>query len=254
MKIGYKGFDKDLKCKKDQFVIGETYTKPDNPNPRLCTSDGFHYCNKLSDVSEYYSFHNDNNRFCEVEILGSFTDDYNKSTTTSLKVLREIPKEKIQDLLLIENMNLDKVRKIQEKYPIVHIGGSIGLFLHGIRLERWKNAQTDIDLISPYFILFESSDDADVEYIDGDKSGNDFDENFIFDGVKVDLRIDPKQRYEFIEFGGFKYKVSKFETIMEAKTKYAANRQVKHKEDIREMCNVTSHKTKETNDDFTIEF
>ena len=52
MKIGYKGLNKDMMPSlghdnKIQYVVGETYTKPEKDNPRLCSSDGYHYCNEL---------------------------------------------------------------------------------------------------------------------------------------------------------------------------------------------------------------
>jgi hypothetical protein len=244
MKIGYKGFDKDLKCKGHQFVVGETYSKPEKDNPRTCSSDGFHYCNKLEDVFQFYSRSN-NNRFCEIEVLGKFTDDREKSVTTSLKVLREIPEAEIFEKLYEENMKLEDVRKLQTQYPLIHVGGSIGLFLHGIRLKRWKDGGVDIDIVAPFFTLFEDFGDNSIEYIDGKKSSNDFDENFILNETKVDCRIDPKQKYEIIEYKGFRYKVSTFETIMAAKMKYAVNGQDKHKNDIREMCKVNEPKMKE---------
>lgn len=237
----YKGFDRNLKCKDQQFVVGETVSKPDKDNPRLCSTDGFHYCDKLENVYEHYS-RSGGNRFCEIEVLGKFTEDGTKGITTSLKVLREIPRSEILKKQIEENMKLEDVKKLQTQYPLIHVGGSIGLYLHGVRLERWEDCAVDIDIIAPYFVLFDSFGDENVEYMDCKKSGNDFDEVFIFNSTKVDCRIDPKQRYEIIEYNGFKYKVSKFETILAAKVKYAANGQDKHKEDIREMCGVGKNK------------
>jgi hypothetical protein len=245
MKIGYKGFDKDLKCKyngnEQQFAIGEVTSKPDVPNPKVCTNQGFHYCNNLKDVFSYVN-NRDRNRFCEVEILGSFTDGsgYNKdkSITTSLKPIREISQKEIITRLAEGNLNLGLVKQLQEKYPTLHVGGSIGLFLHGVRLRRWQDTPADIDFVAPYFFLPENFEGVEIEYFDCKKSGNDFDETFIANGIKVDYRIDPKQRYELIEYRGFKYKVSLFQTILTAKMKYANLGQDKHKDDISEMCGV----------------
>ena len=236
MKIGYKGFDKDLKCKGYQFIVGEVATKAEKEKPRMCSEDGFHYCNKLSDVFEYYN-RTSKHRFCEVEVLGNFTDDGNKSITTSLRVLKEIPQSEIFESLYEENMKLDLVKKLQTQYPLVHVGGSIGLYLHGIRLNRFKDVPADIDIIAPYFVLFDDFGDCQVDYIDGKASSNDFDQTFILDSVKVDCRIDPKQAYEVIEYKGFKYKVSKFEVILAAKVRYSEKNK-KHRDDVREMCGV----------------
>lgn len=54
--------------------------------------------------------------------------------------------------------------------------------------------------------------------------------------IKVDYRIDPKQRYEIIEYDGFKFKVSNLLTILEAKMRYAMlPNGKKHKSDLEEM-------------------
>ena len=242
MKLGYKGFDGNLcaglgSAKKQQFVIGETYTKPSKEKPTVCSSDGFHYCNDLVTVFSHYSLDR-GNRFCEVEILGDFTDTLDKSITTSLKIIRELEKEEIYKHIYEENLNIQVLKDIQTKYPYFHVGGSVGLFLHGVRLSRWsKSNKSDIDLVAPFFILPEGKiGDEDVEYINGKASANDFDETFIVGGTKVDYRIDPKQRYELIEYDGFKYKVSPLMTILEAKMRYALlPNGDKHKRDFFEM-------------------
>lgn len=235
MKIGYKGFDENLKCLKDQFSLEGAFTKISNRTepPRVCTADGYHYCNKLEDVFSYYSDNGDN-RFCEIEVLGPFTDLGDKSVTTSFRIIREIPSEEIFEQKAEECMHLRLLRNLQTKFPLLHVGGSIGLFLHGIRLKRWKGFQaTDMDLIHPYFVVMDSEN---VQEIAGKKSSNDFDNTYLVDGVKADVKIDPYQKYELVKYKEFTYKVSKFETIMAAKMRYAVLGQQKHKDDIREMC------------------
>jgi hypothetical protein len=269
MKIGYKGLTADMKAvqggysgSKETYEVGKIYSKENIENPRLCSNDGYHYCNDLEDVFDHYK-RDKKNRFFKIEVLGNFTDDKNyesKSITTSFKLLEELSEDffkewdskteerkEVRNLKKIEkNLKLDAVKIIQTKYPTFHVGGSIGLFLHGIRLKRWvNNKSSDIDMVAPYFILPEfdeeinDDDELGVEYKDAKKSGNDFDETFIiygdFGSVIIDYKIDPHQRYEIIEYKGFKYKVSPLMTIMDAKMKYAMNGQRKHAEDIKEM-------------------
>ena len=238
MKLAYKGFSQNLSCRGDKFEIGETYSKPHTPNPLLCSTQGWHYCNKLEDVFRFYP-RREGNRFCEIEVLGDFSEDYEKGITTSFRIVRELSSEEIMDIVSDAVMNLKLVRYIQEKFPEFHVGGSIGLFLHGVRLKRWMNsgAGSDIDLVSPYFILPTSSaqDEHRIEYLNVKASANDFDETFIIDDVKVDYRIDPKQRYELVEYRGHVYKVSPLFTILEAKMRYAVGGNKKHIEDFKEL-------------------
>lgn len=242
MKIGYKGLNKDmipsLGHEKIQYIIGETYTKPDKENPRLCSNEGFHYCNTLKDVFKHYS-NDGKNRFFKIEVLGKFSDGGDKSITTSFKLLEEIPKDEVDKITLDEYFDIQLLKEIQTKYPMFHIGGSVGLYLHGVRLKRWfdSNKSSDYDMVSPYFVLPEGKvGEEEIEYLDAKASANDFDETFIVGGTKVDIRIDPKQRYEIVEHDGFKFKVSNLLTILEAKMRYALlPNGNKHKKDIEEM-------------------
>jgi hypothetical protein len=55
--------DKNMKCRDKQFKVGKTYEEKD---VLLCNS-GYHYCNRLEDVYNYYD---KDCRIFEVEILG----------------------------------------------------------------------------------------------------------------------------------------------------------------------------------------
>ena len=243
MKIGYKGLSKDMvptlgHGEKITYVIGETYSKPDIDNPALCSNDGYHYCNNLVDVFKHYP-KNSTNRFFKIEVLGKFTDGNDKSITTSFKLLEEISKDEVDKVTLDDYFDIELLKEIQTKYPMFHVGGSVGLYLHGVRLKRWfdKGKSYDFDMVTPYFVLPEDKiGEEEVLYLDAKASANDFDETFIVGNTKVDLRIDPKQRYEIIEHDGFKFKVSNLLTILEAKMRYALlPNGKKHKEDILEM-------------------
>lgn len=204
----------------------------------------------------------------KIEVLGNFTkggpiQGY-KNITTSFRIIRELGKEERDQITAKENiekakelkqealkrmphnLNLWAVKELQTKYPMSHVGGSAAMFLHGVRLERWgKTQSSDLDIIFPYYVLIEGQtstkdDENEIEVRKATKSGNDFDECFLYtsgkETVKIDIRVDPKQQYEIIEYEGFKYKVSKLETILAAKLKYAMNGQTKHMNDIYEIC------------------
>ncbi|HOE07212.1 MAG TPA: pentapeptide repeat-containing protein [Bacilli bacterium] len=103
MKI--KGFDKDLKCRGVQFEIGKEYKIELNGRElELCTDTCFHYCNSLQQVHQYYPV-NENNRFCEIEVLGEEISDGEKCGSNHIKIVREIVGEELNILKGITNGN-----------------------------------------------------------------------------------------------------------------------------------------------------
>ena len=49
---GFKGFDKDLKCRDFQYEVGKEYET--DKKPIRCTENGFHLCTEPLDVLSYY--------------------------------------------------------------------------------------------------------------------------------------------------------------------------------------------------------
>ena len=87
---GFKGFDKDLKCRDFQYEVGKEYST----DKAITCKTGFHYCENPFDVFQYYAPCDNTgnlNRFCEVEGSGLF-DNSNKDKTccTHLNVKCEI--------------------------------------------------------------------------------------------------------------------------------------------------------------------
>ena len=87
---GYKGFDKDLKCRDYQYETGKEYEQPGRPR---CCDNGFHFCENPFDVFGYYSL-DGQNRFCEVEATGEIhtqpDSDDTKVATSKIKIGAEI--------------------------------------------------------------------------------------------------------------------------------------------------------------------
>jgi hypothetical protein len=154
---------------------------------------------------------------------------------------------------MADSLGLHYVREIQERYPNVYIGGSLALFLHGMKIPRFFNRTSDIDLVVPYFHLFESSEGFTVKHENPKASGNDFDDTFILTtmsgSIKVDVKIDPMQAYEIVNFAGVNYKVTKAEKIWEAKLRYALKGNNKHLEDLKELMKVSSKSILSKNSD-----
>jgi len=90
---GYKGFDKNLRCREFQYEVGKEYQTDEKPVP--CKT-GFHFCASLMDVHEYYNLKE--SRICEVEALGAVVTDGNKSATDRIKILRELSREEVLSL------------------------------------------------------------------------------------------------------------------------------------------------------------
>lgn len=59
---GYKGFDKNLRCRDFQYEIGKEY---ETERAKLC-NEGFHFCENPHNVLSYYSA-GEGNRFAVVE-------------------------------------------------------------------------------------------------------------------------------------------------------------------------------------------
>ncbi len=83
---GFKGFDKDLKCRDKQYKIGETFEE--DANPEVCER-GMHFCENPFDVFGYYP-PNKFNRFCEVEGMGKVNKGKDKISCSILKLGAEI--------------------------------------------------------------------------------------------------------------------------------------------------------------------
>lgn len=64
---GYKGTDKNMRCRGYQFELGKKHDMPVDSKIEKCSS-GFHFCRNLGDVFNYYKI-GDGNRFFEVTAL-----------------------------------------------------------------------------------------------------------------------------------------------------------------------------------------
>ena len=93
---GYKVFNPDFTCRGFQYEVGKTY-KTDG-RPILCCN-GFHFCEKVADCFNYYSF-DPRNKVAEVEALGEVVtaEDEGKSCTNEIKIVREVSWEEMLTL------------------------------------------------------------------------------------------------------------------------------------------------------------
>ena len=84
---GFKGFDKDLKCRGFQYEIGKDY---EQEGIVKCCERGFHFCENPFDVFRYYS--PSDSRYCEVEGDGNAdkADDDSKVAYSHIHISSEI--------------------------------------------------------------------------------------------------------------------------------------------------------------------
>lgn len=84
---GFKGFDKDLKCRGFQYEIGKDYEQEGKVK---CCERGFHFCENPFDVFRYYS--PSDSRYCEVKGDGNAdkANDDSKVATSHIHISSEI--------------------------------------------------------------------------------------------------------------------------------------------------------------------
>ena len=102
-----KGFDKDLRCFGMQFEVGKEYsTGANDADIKLCTDTVFHFCDSLQKVNIYYpATLKENNRFCEIEVLGAFVSDDNKCGSNHIRIVREILGDELNIMRGLTNGN-----------------------------------------------------------------------------------------------------------------------------------------------------
>ena len=113
------------------------------------------------------------------------------------------------------DLKLKSLREFQQKYPTSHVGGSIGLFLRGIDLQR-DLSNSDLDITIDEY-EFDSSVSENVRETSHD---GDFDlickvqPNDSKYHVKIEIRICPEPSYTTVPYEGYLYNVSKLRDIL----------------------------------------
>ncbi|MCK9272986.1 hypothetical protein M0P65_05555 [Candidatus Gracilibacteria bacterium] len=83
--IGYKATENG-KCLNQLYEVGQTYTLDGKP---IMCEKGFHFCQDLFDVFDYYTPNKDIKVF-KVEALGDTINSESKSVTNKIKILEEV--------------------------------------------------------------------------------------------------------------------------------------------------------------------
>lgn len=104
---GFKGTDKDMKCRDYQFEFGKKHDMPEGEPIVICSS-GFHLCNELKNVFKHYKVKN-GNRFFEVRALVrrynkngyySFEHYDDKMSSKSIEFVRELTADEVFEALV----------------------------------------------------------------------------------------------------------------------------------------------------------
>lgn len=134
---------------------------------------------------------------------------------------------------LIDKLKL--VRDFQQRFPGSHVGGSIGLFLHGIDLQRSLD-KSDVDMTIQTPI--DPSQPLGIENTEESSHPEDFDYQFRHypDGnsayTKIDINVLPDKQSINIVYKADLYRVSLKEDILYYKKLYAEKGNQKHIDDL----------------------
>ena len=97
---GFKGFDKNLKCRGMQFEVGNEYKIENNGIPiALFSGTCIHFCKTIQGVNDYYDCCDSDNRYCEVEAIGEIVETNDICGTDHIRIVKEIVGEELDILL-----------------------------------------------------------------------------------------------------------------------------------------------------------
>ena len=82
---GFKGFDKDLKCRGFQYEVGKEY---EQKGEIRCCDNGFHFCENPFDALDYYN--PATSRYCKVEGDGEIDRGINKVAASHIHIGDEL--------------------------------------------------------------------------------------------------------------------------------------------------------------------
>ena len=98
---GYKVFNSDWTCKGFQYQVGKKYKT--EGELEIC-KNGFHFCEKVKDCFNYYSF-DSRNKVAEVVASGEIITEHDKSCASEIEILSEVNWHEILELVNIGKNN-----------------------------------------------------------------------------------------------------------------------------------------------------
>jgi hypothetical protein len=229
---GFKGFDKDLKCKGFQYEVGQTYKIDESP--KLC-SRGYHFSPTLKQAMVFYP-QKDGNRWCEVLAIGEFELATDKVVTNHIKIIREITYSDV--CAEIEGINLLLLKDVCTHGGI--ICGSLALKMQGFDLGR---PIKDVDFIFPdeqsVNNVFKTFEIAALGSVIHESNRNVSGRRAFYDkeyGKTYDVFI-KNDTYKEVSYYGEKLKVADPLKIWNEKLRYAFGGSIKHANDFHKFSN-----------------
>ena len=100
---GYKVFDRNWTCRGFKYEVGGVYEMEKSPK---CCRVGFHFCKKLKDCFNYYTF-DPINKVAIVEALGEIDENSvdSKVCTNKIKIIEELTWHDVLDLVNVGDNN-----------------------------------------------------------------------------------------------------------------------------------------------------
>ena len=123
---GYKGFDKDWKCKDVQFKVGETVTH--NGNLELCNK-GLHFCENPLDTLSYYPPSTSKYAEVEAEEVSDEKKEDSKRVAKKLTVKAELGIHSLIDAgvkFILEKVDFTKATENKEEKKGASNSGACG--------------------------------------------------------------------------------------------------------------------------------
>lgn len=102
---GFKGFDKNLRCRGFQYEIGKEYFLK---GPIKCCEFGYHFCKNPLHIFKYYS--PSCSRYCKVEGYGETDSRDNEVATSNIRIVKEVNLNDIIQASLDNTMTRRKSR------------------------------------------------------------------------------------------------------------------------------------------------
>ena len=115
---GFKGFDKDWKCKNKKFEVGKTYREK---KAELC-KQGLHFCEDPIDIFSYYP--PIENHYAEIEAkeVSDETESDSKRVCKEIKIVKEISLKDIADESV--KFTIEKLKTKTEKGDLSKLAAS----------------------------------------------------------------------------------------------------------------------------------